>query len=90
MGSPGTASLPQVASDLLDLSENAEKVKAGDLFQVVRRVAAAVQFGKQSGIAGHVFKALYCAVKALEIRADADVFDAGHAADVVDVIGDVI
>ena len=80
----------EIPGNLFGIAQDSEDIQASHFLDVVFGVAAAHQFGQQGWIAGDIVQALYTAVKAFEIRAEADVIDAGDFADVVDVIGDVL
>ena len=53
-------------------------------------MSAIEQFLRDVRIARHVFELLRRAVDAVEVGAEADVIDAGHLDDVLDVIDDVM
>ena len=67
----------------------AQEVSAGQFCEVGVAPSAAGEFDEQAPVAGHVLQPLDLERDPVEIGTEAHVVDAGHVADVLDVVGDV-
>ena len=90
MGEAGvlTRSVTEPNSGFFRRGQDSERVFAENLSQIRFGITATGEFHGEVGIVSHILHPFRKGRRAVEVRAQPDVIDAGHLDDVIDVIGE--